>query len=229
MSDAVLSQLVEAEAQLASQETQLMAKVSAIQGQRQGLQTVIDMFQSPANSNGAAISLDALDKVVTATKPATKTTPRKTTRKAKAPTKAKKTTTKRAAKAPAAKAKATTATKTKAAATKTKTVKAKAPRKAPAARKAKPGKAPNWQRYVQEPFRKSALPDVVANILNAQPEQVFKIAEIMEAIFKSDMPKATFLKARNRVSNILSAGARNGDWGRGRGGTYSMSKSALPK
>ncbi|MEO1403065.1 MAG: hypothetical protein AAFV72_17700 [Cyanobacteria bacterium J06635_1] len=225
MSDAVLSQLVEAEAQLASQETQLMEKISALQGQRQGLQTVIDMFQSPANSNGSAISLDTLDEVVTVAKTATKTAPKKTTRKAKAPTQAKKTTTKRATKAPAAKAKAT-ATKTKAAA---KATKEKAPRKAPAARKAKPGKAPNWQRYVQEPFRKSALPDVVANILNAQPEQVFKIAEIMEAIFKSDMPKATFLKARNRVSNILSAGARNGDWGRGRGGTYSMSKSALPK
>ncbi|MEM8807712.1 MAG: hypothetical protein AAGF01_16965 [Cyanobacteria bacterium P01_G01_bin.38] len=226
MSDAVLSQLVEAEAQLASQETQLIAQISAIQGQRQGLQTVIDMFQSPANSNGATLSLEALDEVVTVAKTATKTTPKKTTRKAKTPTQAKKTTTKRATKAPAAKAKAT-ATKTKTAATKT--LKEKTPRKAPAARKAKPGKAPNWQRYVQEPFRKSALPDVVANILNAQPEQVFKIAEIMEAIFKSDMPKATFLKARNRVSNILSAGARNGDWGRGRGGTYSMSKSALPK
>ncbi|MEM9163412.1 MAG: hypothetical protein AAGC54_10120, partial [Cyanobacteria bacterium P01_F01_bin.4] len=125
MSDAVLSQLVEAEAQLASQETQLMAKVSAIQDQRQGLQTVIDMFQSPANSNGAAISLDAIDKVVTATKTVTKTATKKTTRKAKTPTKAKKATTKRATKAPAAKAK-TTAAKTKTAAKKT--VKAKAPR-----------------------------------------------------------------------------------------------------
>ncbi|MEO0456006.1 MAG: hypothetical protein AAF152_05400 [Cyanobacteria bacterium P01_A01_bin.114] len=223
MSNAVLSQLVEAEAQLASQETQLVTKVSAIQEQRKGLQTVIDMFQSPADSNGAGLSIEALTEAVTATKAATATETTKTARKAKTPSKAKK--------APAKSAKAPATTKTVAKKT-AKATKAKAASKAPAAtstRKAKAGKAPNWQRYVQEPFKKSPLPDVVANILNAQPEQVFKIAEIMEAIFKSDMPKATFLKARNRVSNILSAGARNGDWGRGRGGTYSMSKSALPK
>ena len=49
----------------------------------------------------------------------------------------------------------------------------------------------------------------------------------MLAIFEDDMPKAQYLKARSRISNILSAGARDNEWYRGRGGTYSMSKKAV--
>ena len=56
--------------------------------------------------------------------------------------------------------------------------------KAATARKPRGGKSPNWQRYVQDPFRKTPLPDVVANILKAQPDEAFKIAEVMEAIFQ---------------------------------------------
>ncbi|NEP15937.1 MAG: hypothetical protein F6J97_03420 [Leptolyngbya sp. SIO4C1] len=212
MSDAVLSQLVEAESQLASQETHLVAQIAAIKEKRKGLQTVIDMFQSSGNSNGAVAPAEAVEQVLTGTAEAADTETAKaaedtadapsTARKAKTPSKAKKTTRKGRAKSTAA---------------------------STPARKQRGGKSPNWQRYIQEPFRKTPLPDVVANILNAQPDDVFKIADVMEAIFKEDMPKATFLKARNRVSNILSAGARNGDWYRGRGGTYAMSEKAVKK
>ncbi|MEL7225837.1 MAG: hypothetical protein AAGL17_13535, partial [Cyanobacteria bacterium J06576_12] len=89
------------------------------------------------------------------------------------------------------------------------------------------GRTANWQRYVQENYRKSPLPDVIVGVLQAQPTNVFKIADVMTAVFKEDMPKNHFLKARNRISNILSAGARDGVWYRGRGGTYSMSEKAI--
>ena len=89
------------------------------------------------------------------------------------------------------------------------------------------GRTANWQRYVQDNYRKSPLPDVIVGHLQAQPTNVFKIADVMNAVFKEDMPKSHFLKARNRISNILSAGARDGVWYRGRGGTYSMSEKAI--
>jgi hypothetical protein len=89
------------------------------------------------------------------------------------------------------------------------------------------GRAANWQRYIQENYSTAPLPDVIVGVLQAQPNTVFKIADVMNAVFKEDMPKSHFLKARNRVSNILSAGARDGDWYRGRGGTYSVSEKAV--
>ena len=89
------------------------------------------------------------------------------------------------------------------------------------------GRKANWQRYVQESYRQAPLPDVIGGVLQAQPDTVFKIADVMNTVFKEDMPKNHFLKARNRVSNILSAGARDGSWYRGRGGTYSVSEKAV--
>ncbi|MEM6351409.1 MAG: hypothetical protein AAF766_11650 [Cyanobacteria bacterium P01_D01_bin.14] len=208
MSEFILSQLQEAEAQLASQESDLASQLSAIQEQRKGLKTVIEMFQSPANSNGASVSGTAISEVLTSTADSPEQTA-ETVAVAEAPT--------------AAPAKRGRKSSRKSVA---KTV---AEPKAKATRKPRGGKSPNWSRHIQEPFKKTALPDVVANILKSQPDDAFKIADVMEIIFKSDIPKATFLKARNRVSNILSAGARTGEWYRGRGGKYSMSEAALSK
>jgi hypothetical protein len=204
MSDVVLSQLMEAESQLASQETDLMAKIAAIQEKRKGLQTVIGMFQGPVSGNGAAAPSESLVEALNGA--AAKASPE-----------------------PAAKTPAAKTTERKPRAQKSTTVRKAANAGTTTAKRGavKTGKVANWNRYVQEPFRQTPLPDVVANILQAQPSSVFKIADVMDAIFKEDMPKATFLKARNRVSNILSAGARNKDWARGRGGTYSMSQKAL--
>lgn len=219
MANTVLDQLKEVESQLASQIEELSGQLSATEKKREGLKTVIDMFQSSGGSNGVASSvteiLTSAVASVTESAPAPAKKPGKRRGRKPGSTKA----------AVAAKAKAEPKAKTKTVA------KAKAKlKKAPVekvARKPRGGKSPNWQRYVQDPFRKTPLPDVVANILKAQPDEAFKIAEVMEAIFKSDMPKATFLKARNRVSNILSAGARTSEWYRGRGGKYSMNKKTL--
>ncbi|MBT9314630.1 hypothetical protein [Leptothoe spongobia] len=216
MANNVLDQLKEVESQLASQIEALSGQLSDTEKQRDGLKTVIDMFQSTGGSNGVAASVTEIltNAVASVSEPEPEAAPAKKPGKRRG---RKPGSTKTATKAKAA-------TKTKPA---TKAKAAKAEPAAKATRKPRGGKSPNWQRYVQDPFRKTPLPDVVANILKAQPDEAFKIAEVMEAIFKSDMPKATFLKARNRVSNILSAGARTSEWYRGRGGKYSMSKKAL--
>ena len=218
MANSVLEQLKEVESQLASQVEALSDQLSAAEKQREGLQTVINMFQASGSTNGVVPDVSE----ILSSAAVTSVVESEPVEEAPAKKPGKRRGRKPSAKTAAAKAKA---------ATKTKTPKVKAAPApvavAKATRKPRGGKSPNWQRYVQDPFRKTPLPDVVANILKAQPDEAFKIAEVMEAIFKSDMPKATFLKARNRVSNILSAGARTNEWYRGRGGKYSMSKKAL--
>ena len=215
MANTVLDQLKEVESQLASQIDELSGQLSDTEKQREGLKTVIDLFEATGSSNGMAASVtEILTNAVATT--VEESEPEPVPEKKPAKRRGRKPSAKTVAKEP----KAPKATKVAA-------VKEEKVPEAKATRKPRGGKSPNWQRYVQEPFRKTPLPDVVANILKAQPDEAFKIADVMEAIFKSDMPKATFLKARNRVSNILSAGARTSEWHRGRGGRYSMDKKAL--
>ena len=92
-------------------------------------------------------------------------------------------------------------------------------------RKKKDGRLASWQKYVRSGVEQQPMPEAVTLILQTQPEKSFKIAEVMEALFEDSIPKSQYLKARNRISNILSAGARKGEWNRGKGSTYSMSKA----
>ncbi|MBE9063396.1 hypothetical protein [cf. Phormidesmis sp. LEGE 11477] len=92
-------------------------------------------------------------------------------------------------------------------------------------KKKKDGRAATWQKYVQSQYRSLALPEAVSSVLRSKPTEVFKIVDVMSSIFKESMPKTSYLKARNRISNILSAGARDGTWYRGRNGRYSQSES----
>jgi len=132
-----------------------------------------------------------------------------------------------AAKAPAA---AKSTTKKKAAAktsTTKKTAKAKVAKK-PAAKSTgrkkakKDGRAATWQKYTRSGVTSQPMPESVRLILETQPDKDFKIAEVMSSLFKDDMPKAQYLKARNRISNILSGGVRNGDWYKGDRGAYRL-------
>jgi len=88
--------------------------------------------------------------------------------------------------------------------------------------KKKDGRAADWQKYMRPGVKNQSIPDAVKLVLATQPEKGFKIAEVMEALFKEAMPKAQYLKARNRVSNVLSGGVRAGDWHRGDRSTYRM-------
>ena len=227
MSTSVLPQLMEVDSELSAQATALAAQITELQEKRKGIQTVIAMFESgnaPDMTEIAAMTSSGKKSEKSAEK-ATKTA-KKTTAKAtktavtKTATKTKSKTTKGKRGRPA-KAKVAVANTTKAGST------AETAETEQNATSKRSGRTANWQRYVQESYRKAPLPDVISGVLQAQPGTVFKIADVMNAVFKEDMPKNHFLKARNRVSNILSAGAREGSWYRGRGGTYSVSEKAV--
>ena len=96
------------------------------------------------------------------------------------------------------------------------TAKAKKPKK--------DGRASNWRKYMLGDYKSFSMPDAVQQVLEQQPKKDFRIAEVMSALFKEDMPKSQYLKARNRVSNILSAGARSGDWYKGDRSSYRFAK-----
>ncbi|MGI8932722.1 MAG: hypothetical protein ACR2FS_01475 [Phormidesmis sp.] len=202
MSDPVLSQLVSVETDLAQQVETLETKLSQLQEQRQGLRTVINMFQA-SDGEEAVVSEPALVEPM-AEEPAAEEPVAEEPVAEKSEPAAKKTT-KTAAKAKSGR---------KPKADKTSTL-----------RKKKDGRAANWQKYVQAEYREAALPEAVSSVLRSQPSEVFTIADVMSSIFSEDMPRPSFLKARNRISNILSAGARDGTWYRGRNGRYSQSES----
>ncbi|MEM6451476.1 MAG: hypothetical protein AAF703_14315 [Cyanobacteria bacterium P01_D01_bin.105] len=120
-------------------------------------------------------------------------------------------------------AKSTAKTTSKASSSSTK---AKATNKATKGKsKKKDGRAASWQKYTRPGVKNQSIPDAVKLILSTQPDKEFKIAEVMAALFKDNMPKTQYLKARNRVSNVLSGGVRAGDWYRGGRSTYRMSAS----
>lgn len=205
MSTSVLPQLLEVDAELLAQSSSLEAQLNELQEKRKGIQTVIAMFESGGNPEAAKLAAAAVStpakKVAAKRGPKAKAT--KTATKAKA-TKAKATKATKAKATKATKAKTTkTAAKAKAktAKTATKTTKVKATRGRPAKAKAtaskasgkRSGRTANWQRFVQENYSKAPLPDVIVGILQAQPSNVFKIADVMTAVFKEDMPRAYLL------------------------------------
>lgn len=88
------------------------------------------------------------------------------------------------------------------------------------------GRTASWQKYTRPGVKNESIPDAVRLILATQPENEFKIVDVMAALFKEEMPRAQYLKARNRISNVLSGGVRAGDWYKGQQerGTYRMTK-----
>lgn len=107
-----------------------------------------------------------------------------------------------------------------------KPVKDKARKTAKTNRRKKDGRTADWQKYLREGTTEKPLPETVLFFLQTQPNQDFTVAEVMTALFHTaDMPRALYLKARNRISNILSGGARDGEWSRVGTGVYSLSDS----
>ena len=128
---------------------------------------------------------------------------------------------------PATPAKSATSTKKKAvkaekAEKKSKSTATKAKSSAKSSAKKKDGRAASWQKYTRPGVREQSIPDAVRLVLETQPDKSFKIAEVMDALFNETMPKSQHLKARNRISNVLSGGVRNGEWFKGDRGTYRL-------
>ena len=110
----------------------------------------------------------------------------------------------------------------------------KQPATATADASAQPRKAPRqpkslrrgWQKYMRDEYRQTPLPTVVAGILKSQPQKVFEIAEVVNTIVVKAVPHTARKGARNRISNILSEGARKKQWRRLKEGCYRFSQAA---
>ena len=221
MSTTVLPQLQTIEAELTSQEEQLAARLASVREKLTGIRTVMPMFDGTADIADAPAS-DELDEATpdsdepdeaaavveapaveeAAVEEEPKATKTKATKTAAKKATAKKATVKQATPKKEAAEKATASKKTTA--------------------KKKDGRTASWQKYTRPGVKNESIPDAVRLILETQPENEFKIADVMSALFKDDMPKSQYLKARNRISNVLSGGVRAGDWYKGNRGTYRM-------
>ncbi|NET33718.1 MAG: hypothetical protein F6K19_17125 [Cyanothece sp. SIO1E1] len=194
-SDPALTKLLDVDSALATQAAELTAQLTAIQGQRDSLKTVINMFAS-TNVLGAELT-SAMDASQLAVEDVTMP--------------------------PLEPTATTNGTQPK----------AKTKQKSPAPAKNKAiktdPKSLNWQGYVRAEFSSTSLPDVVESILQRQPNDVFQIPAVVNAIFVTRMPKEAQGRARDRVSNILAEGARKKRWYRGKLGCYSMSKKAVAR
>ena len=84
-----------------------------------------------------------------------------------------------------------------------------------------------WQQYLRDEFVPDNLSVAVFDVMQQQPEEVLEITAILDAIFVAETPKDVRSTARERVSNVLSVGAKKGKWYRGKLGKYSMSKAAV--
>ena len=221
MSTTVLPELQTIEAELTSQEEQLAAQLASVREKLTGIRTVMPMFDGTADIADAPAS-DELEEATPASDE-----PDEAAAVVEAPA------VEEAAVAEAPKATKTKATKTtaKKATAKKAAVKQAAPKKETAEKetaskkttaKKKDGRTASWQKYTRPGVKNESIPDAVRLILETQPENEFKIADVMTALFKDDMPKSQYLKARNRISNVLSGGVRAGDWYKGNRGTYRM-------
>ena len=200
MSTTVLPQLQAIEAQLASQESQIAAQLASIREQLSGIRTVMPMFTgSAAVTEDPAISSEKLEDDELFVEEATVVEE-------------------------AIVSEAPKATKAKATASKKASSKKAVSKKAPAQKTTakKDGRTASWQKYTRPGVKNESIPDAVRLILATQPENDFKIVDVMDALFKEDMPKDQYLKARNRISNVLSGGVRAGDWYKGDRSTYRM-------
>ena len=221
MSTTVLPQLQTIEAELTSQEEQLAARLASVREKLTGIRTVMPMFDGTADIADAPAS-DELDEATPDSDE-----PDEAAAVVEAPA------VEEAAVEEEPKATKTKATKTaaKKATAKKAAVKQAAPKKETAEKataskktttKKKDGRTASWQKYTRPGVKNESIPDAVRLILETQPENEFKIADVMTALFKDDMPKSQYLKARNRISNVLSGGVRAGDWYKGNRGTYRM-------
>ena len=205
MKDTILPQLQTIETELASQEADLIDQLNEAKAKLKGVRAVLPMFaetaegasNAPTNGFASNIGAEVLEAVQADELPAVES-PEETVETPE-PTEAEPEATEAAA---PAKAERKTRKKT--------------------TRKKKDGRLASWQKYVRSGVEQQPMPEAVTLILQTQPEKSFKIAEVMEALFEDSIPKSQYLKARNRISNILSAGARRGEWTRGKGSTYSM-------
>lgn len=213
-SDPIAAKLLEANAELASQEAELLAQIEAVQNKRKSLETVLSMFGSPEATPAPKPASPAVEPV---SEPAVLVEASSTPEQPTTAIRRRRDTT--VAKDSAGKAKKPRATK----ATKT-TVKEKSA--SSSVKPAAAGGVKPWQGFVRKEFRALSLPQAVLAILQQHPTDVVAVTTIMDRLFEDNIPNDTRLEGRDRLSNVMSVGLKNNKWYRGGTGLYSISKEA---
>lgn len=199
--DPTLVKLLEADSDLAAQAAALASQLEALKEKRQSLQTVIGLFSSTGSTADLLDkTLETDDEIESTDSSEASPEPEDTSDEpeVKAPTKAK-------SRKPAGKG--------------SKSSEEEQPEKTT-------GRDTAWRRYMRKEFIKTSLPEAVAHILHQEPDKVFEVPSIVDALFIEATPKDARNDARNRVSNVLSIGLKNNKWYRGKKGQYSLSKES---
>jgi hypothetical protein len=201
--DPTVSKLLDVDADLSTQEAQLLAQLETVRDKRKSLQSVIGMFSPiPASADAPVVSQPTVEPPLTNAVPAAAevtSVPVESNGSATTASAPKKTRKPRA-----------TASK------------AKTPAKAP--KKTKRGQ--DLQQYMRSEFESISLPQAVATVLQEQSNSVVGIPQIIESVFVEEIPKEMRSKASTRIANVLSAGLKENKWYRGRTGHYSISRNA---
>lgn len=216
-----VAKLLEADADLAAQEVELNAQLTSVQEKRHSLKTVIDMF-APVNTAVTvpvatsvqppeAIAAQQVESTSTSQSPVVQDVPSPElngvtvdTSEAQAAPQTQKRQAKKSLSSPSSK---------------------QSKKSAPINKSSQ--QADTWQQYVKDEFYGATLSEVVAEVMQQHSKQVVEIAALVDAIFTNSIPKELRSTARERVSNVLSVGAKSGKWFRGQLGKYSVSKAAV--
>ncbi len=192
-----ITKLLEVDADLAATEIELNAQLKSIQEKRHSLKTVIDLFAPADNATTTPVATPAqtpIDEVAIAS----------------SSSEADNTTTEVNPVAPQL--------QNQQAAKNSSPPSRKQGNKSTPIKKS--SEQPNtWQKYVKDEFSNASLSIAVSEVMQ-QSEQVLEIANILDTIFTSEIPSAVRSTARERVSNVLSVGAKAGKWYRGAAGKY---------
>ncbi len=208
-SNPTVTKLLEVDTELATQEAQLNAQLLSIQEKRRSLKTVIDLFAPTDTATTTPIATPAQTPVATeqaepiAQDVLTLLEQPKTDTTAESEAQAVPDTPKRQAKNNSAP-----------------TSKKQSAKSLP--QKKTSEQLETWHQYLRDEFNNATLSQAVSEVMQRQPEQVRKIAAIVDAIFVDEIPQGVRSKARERVSNVLSVGVKKGKWYRGEAGSYSM-------
>ncbi|MEP0874094.1 hypothetical protein NDA01_30810 [Trichocoleus desertorum AS-A10] len=205
-SSTILSNLIEVDATLAAQEAALITQLEAVREKRHSLKTVIDLF-STASLTSTSTSPVA-DTAISAPITPDSATPTTSGMPAESPLekpKVEKRQQPRNAEKPATLSKGNSA-----------------PKAARGSKTAKSSK--NWQDYLQPAFQKTSLPAAIAAVFQQQPQELLSVADLMAAIFVDRLPPDLHNPTHRRILNILSTGAKEGQWYRGQRGQYSLSQ-----
>jgi glucan-binding YG repeat protein len=213
ITSSTLAQLLEIDTQLSVQEAHLSAQLESIQHKRQSLQVVIALFDETDKTDVAA----PIEETITTTRAQNEKQPESVEEEKVVSQTDKDKLLIPAPIAPASKTDKKTATSS---------AKKSQTRKSQTSKSKTVKQPPGWQQYLREDFRNSSLPQAISEVLHSQPERVWDISAVVDAIFVSEIPHEVKKKVRLQITNLLAQGARENKWYRGQQGSYTLSGKA---